>query len=142
MDKGSAVLAGLLLQRMQRAYLDELKAVRETLGEDWVGIRRNRNGKAERYYPVLDGLYKLTRELGECAAVLQGEERGEDTARSGWPGECSWPGMQEALGEVTMPVGEVSAKDMDFDEPGVEEVKPKGWSVLQRVLGFVNRKEI
>lgn len=92
---------GLLLGRFHSAFLDELKAVREELGEDWVDIRRNGKGRAERYYPVLDGLYKLTRELGECADAMT-DDRGPTTEdeRKSWPGECSFPGMQEAMGEI------------------------------------------
>lgn len=145
----SAMMAGLLMRRFHNAYLDELKAVREALGEDWVKIRRNRNGRSERYFPVLDGLYKLTREMDECGEALMGggdphpdplpeRERGrlskagpEESTREGWPGECSWPGMQEVFGEA---FGE--AEYSLADEAQVNNTVPR-LGRIQRFIGWL-----
>ena len=76
MRRYKEVVTGVLVWKYYRLLMCELEKVREELGEGWQGRRRNLQGVEERYYPVLDGVYKLARAMrSDAEALMEVEER-------------------------------------------------------------------
>jgi hypothetical protein len=118
MKNESSLLAGVVLRRVYGELMDELERVKGELGPEWEAERWNRAGRRERFYPVLDGLYKLARGLREDGEVLI------NATEDGRPKT----GMvqEEARGELVLAREYSGAREYSVFDTGMEGVKVDG----------------